>query len=111
MIPKVDNPKTLHDFRPISLCNYIYKVISKVIARRLKDVLSKHISGEQFRVLKGRQIHEAIGVAQEGLHSMKTCNLKGAILKIDLSKAYDKVSWLYIHMLLIHLGFGILGGS
>ena len=46
-------------------------------------------------------------MAQEGLHSMKTRNLKGAILKIDLSKAYDKVSWLYIHMLLIHLGFGI----
>ena len=46
-------------------------------------------------------------MAQEGLHSMKTKNIKGAILKIDLSKAYDKVSWLYIRMLLIHLGFGI----
>ena len=46
-------------------------------------------------------------MAQEGLHSMKSRNLKGAILKIDLSKAYDKVSWLYIHMLLIHLGFRI----
>ena len=69
--------------------------------------MSEHISAEQFGFLKGRQIHEAIGVAQEGLHSMKTRNLKGAILKIDLSKAYDKVSWLYIHMLLIHLGFGI----
>ena len=46
-------------------------------------------------------------MAQEGLHSMKNQNLKGAILKIDLSKAYDKVSWTYIHMLLIHLGFGI----
>ena len=46
-------------------------------------------------------------MAQEGLHSMKTHKIKGSILKIDLSKAYDKVSWLYIHMLLIHLGFGI----
>ena len=44
---------------------------------------------------------------QEGLHSIKTKNLKGAILKIDLSKYYDKVSWLYIHMLLTHLSFGI----
>ena len=54
LIPKVDNPKTLHDFRPISLCNCIYKVITKVIARRLKDLLSDHISGEQFGFLKGR---------------------------------------------------------
>ena len=46
-------------------------------------------------------------MAQEGLHSMKTRKIKGAILKLDLSKAYDKVSWLYLHMLLIHLGFGI----
>ena len=46
-------------------------------------------------------------MAHEGLHNMKTRNLKGAILKIDLSKAYDKVSWTYIHMLLTHLGFEI----
>ena len=59
----MDNPKSLHEFRPISLCNYIYKVISKVIAWRLKDLLSEHITGEQFGFLKGRQIHEAIGVA------------------------------------------------
>ena len=63
LIPKVDNPKSLNDFRPISLCNCIYKVITKVISRRLKDLLSEHISGEQFGFLKGRQIHEAIGVA------------------------------------------------
>ena len=77
LIPKVDNPKSLHDVRPISLCNYIYKMISKFISRRLRDLLSEHISGEQFGFLKGRQIHEAIGVAQEGLHSMKTHKIKG----------------------------------
>ena len=92
LIPKVDNPKSLHEFKLISLCNCIYKVISKVIARRLKDLLSKHIYSEQFGFLKGIQIHEAIGVAQEELHSMKTHKIKGAILKINLSKAYDKVS-------------------
>ena len=58
----------------------------------MKSILSEHISDEQFGFLEGRQIHEAIGVAQEGLHSLKTKRLKGAILKLDLSKAYDKVS-------------------
>ena len=92
MIPKVDNPLSLNDFRPISLCNCIYKVVSKVIARRLKSILSEHITTKQFGFLEGRQIHESIRVSQEGLHNMKTKNIKGAILKIDLSKAYDKVS-------------------
>ena len=107
LIPKIDNPSSLDDFRPISLCNCIYKVISKIIARRIKRILSSNISIEQFGFLKGRQIHEAIGVAQEGLHSMKARKIKGAVLKIDLSKAYDKVNWLFLRLLLTHLGFNI----
>jgi hypothetical protein len=62
LIPKSDNPTTFEQFKPISLCNSIYKIISKLIARRLKDILSAHISLEQFGFLGGRQIHEAIGV-------------------------------------------------
>ena len=85
----------------------IYKIVYKVIARRLKWILHQHVSGEQFGLLEGRQIHEAMGVAQEGLHSIKTKKFKGAMLKIDLSKAFDKVSWLYNRMLLTHLGFNI----
>ena len=98
---------SLDEYRRISLCNCIYKIISKTIARRIKAVLSLGVSGEQFGSLEGRQIHEAIGVAQEGLHSLKTRNTKGVVIKIDLSKAYARVCWLYLMMLLTHLGFGI----
>eukprot|EP00253_Pinus_taeda_P027005 PITA_27005 len=55
----------------------------------------------------GRQIHEAIGVAQETIHSIKQMKRKGAVVKIDLSKAYDKINWTYLRMLLTHLGFKV----
>ena len=54
LIPKSDNATSLNDFRPISLCNCVYKIISKVIALRLKTILSAHVSAEQFGFLEGR---------------------------------------------------------
>lgn len=106
LIPKQDAPKNLDEKRSISLCDCIYKLISKIISRRIKGILSKYISQEQFGFLEGRQIHEAIGVAQEAMHSIKTQKLKGVVLKIDLSKVYDQVSWIFLKLLLTHLGFG-----
>lgn len=61
LIPKVDNPSGFQNFCPISLYNRIYKIISKIISRRLKDILSRQISPEQFGFLEGQQIHEAVG--------------------------------------------------
>lgn len=92
LIPKTDNHSSFEDLRLNSLCNGIYKIIAKVISRRIKVVLSRSINPEQFGFLEGRQIHEAIGVAQGVLHSLKTKNMKGVVLKIDLSKAYDRVN-------------------
>lgn len=78
LIPKKDCSGKFEDFRPISLCNCIYNILSKIIAKRLNDFLSAHISKEHFGFLEGRQIHEAIGVAQEGLHSIKLKHMQGA---------------------------------
>eukprot|EP00253_Pinus_taeda_P001842 PITA_01842 len=62
-IPKSDKPTSFNEFRPISLCNYIYKIISKIIANHIKPFMSTHIEKEQFAFLNHRQIHEAIGIA------------------------------------------------
>jgi len=105
LIPKSDSPTSFNEFRPISLCNCVYKIIAKIIANHLKPILSRHISPEQFAFLQHRQIHEVIATAQELLHTLQTKKQKGMILKVDLSKAFDRANWLYIILLLTHLGF------
>ena len=91
LIPKKDKPWTFADFRPISLCNLLYKLIAKVIAGRLKPFLDLGISQEQYGFLKDRQISEPIGILQEVLHSVKSKNICAFVLKLDLSKAFDWV--------------------
>lgn len=105
LIPKSDTPSSFNDYRPISLCNFLYKIISKIIANCLCPILSRHIAPQQFYFLEHQQIHEAIGSVQEAIHSICTRHQKAIILKIDLEKAFNRVSWLYIKMLLIHMGF------
>ena len=70
LIPKIDLSKSFEDFRPISLCNYIYKIIGKIMFVRIRKVLGRYIYSEQFGFLHGRQIHDAIGVLQECLHTI-----------------------------------------
>ena len=104
LIPKKDKPSTFANFRPISLCNLLYKLIAKVIAVRLKPFLDTHISKEQYGFLKNRQIIDPIGIVQESLHSIKTKNLCAFLLKIDLIKAFDRVNWTFIRLILLQIG-------
>jgi hypothetical protein len=89
LISKTDSPTTFGYFRPIALCNICYKLIYKIIANRIKPILSRFISNEKLGFLKGRQIIDAIGTAQECLHSIKSKKIKVLVLKLDLKEYFD----------------------
>jgi len=92
LIPKVSKLESFHDFRPIALYNFVYKFISKIIDSWQKDKLVSSISFKQFGFLKDRLIYDIVGITQECLHTAKSKKLRSIILKLDLKKAYDKVS-------------------
>jgi hypothetical protein len=107
LIPKVNKPQNFGDYRPISLCNLCYKIISKIIANRIKPILSRSLSEEQLGFLQGRQIQDAIGIVHECLHSIKKKKSKSLVLKLDLKKAYDCINWDLLRMILIQIGMGL----
>ena len=95
-------------FRPISLCNVIYKLISKVLANRLKSLLPSIVSENQSAFQARRVITDNILMAFEILHYMKTQQNGSTCfmaLKLDISKAYDRVEWSFLECLLRKLGF------
>lgn len=107
LIPKSSAPSSFNDFRPVSLCNVIYKINAKIIANRLKSVLVEGVTKNQFGFFPGQQILDVIGTSQECLHSMKVNNIKGLMLKLDLKKAYDKVNWIFLRLILLQMGFSL----
>lgn len=107
LIPKGNNVVSVNQYKPISLCNVLYKTISKIFANKLKQILHKLISLWQIAFISGRKIQEDLFLAQEILHAMK--NKKGKTswmaLKIDMEKAYDKLEWGFLEKVLQCFGF------
>ncbi|KAA3486170.1 reverse transcriptase [Gossypium australe] len=106
LIPKKDHPEDFSQFRPISLCSVLYKLVMKVIANRFKVVFPNFISPEQAGFIAGRNISDNVIIAQEVIHSMRSrkAGKNWMAIKLDLEKAYDRISWDFIHVSLVTAG-------
>ncbi|KAA3475693.1 Retrovirus-related Pol polyprotein LINE-1 [Gossypium australe] len=106
IVPKKKNLEDFIHFRPISLCSVLYKIVMKVIANRFKVVFPDYISAEQAGFIAGRNISDNIIIAQEVIHSMRSKKegKNWMAIKLDLEKAYDRVSWNFIEVSLVAAG-------
>jgi len=108
LIPKGNAQTSMRDWRPISLCNVFYKLISKVLANRLKVILSKCISDSQSAFVSGRSILYNDMAATEVIHFMQTKTWgtdRCVAFKLDISKAYDRMDWEYLREVMVKMGF------
>jgi hypothetical protein len=107
LIPKKKDPTHPGDYRPISLCNVILKIITKTIANRIKLILPDVISPNQSVFVPGRMITDNTLVAYEVFHFFNQSNSKKGYMgiKTDMAKAYDRVEWSFLQKTLETMGF------
>ncbi|XP_074300279.1 uncharacterized protein LOC141631518 [Silene latifolia] len=108
LISKIKEATELNNYRPISLCNVVYKLISKVLVGRHKAFLDGLIKFEQSAFIPGWLTSDNAIIAFESFHFLKSHHhgRKGYMsLKLDMSKAYDRVEWVFVERVMVKMGF------
>ena len=106
LVPKKTTSAEMRDFRPIACCNVLYKVISKILANRLKVFLPRMISENQSAFVKGRLLMENVLLASELVKDYHKDSVSSrCVMKIDISKAFDSVQWPFLLQILVVVGF------
>ena len=107
LIEKKDSDRQyLSNWRPISLLNFDYKLLTKTLANRIKVVLPSIISSSQTGYIKDRSITDSVRLIQDLLHYLQIKKLPGILLMIDFKKAFDSLEWNFITRALTHFNFG-----
>lgn len=105
LISKKDNAQKIGDFCPISLIGCMYKVLSKVLANRMRKVIHLLIADCQSAFIKGRQILDGVLIANELVDDVKGKKKEALFFKVDFEKAYDSVSWGFLDFMMRKMGF------
>ncbi|XP_019183220.1 PREDICTED: uncharacterized protein LOC109178127 [Ipomoea nil] len=104
LLPKKPSPEIFADYRPISLCNFSSKLITKLMVVRMATVLPRVLSPQQSGFVAGRSITDNVLLASEMCHGLSLQN-RDIVLKLDMAKAYDRVSWFFLTSVMRRLGF------
>ncbi|KAK6150696.1 hypothetical protein DH2020_015628 [Rehmannia glutinosa] len=105
LIPKSKDANTVDNFRNIVMSNFIFKIITKILATRFGRIAGRILSPTQFGFIPGRHIHDCIALVSEGFNILHNWSDNNMILKIDIRKAFDTISWDFLLYVLHRFGF------
>ncbi|XP_026410742.1 uncharacterized protein LOC113305969 [Papaver somniferum] len=106
LIPKIKGAKNAKSFKPIGLSNFCFNIITKIITIRLSRFIHKVVSQQQYAFIKNRNIHEQVLLASELVNEISINRRGGNLgLKLDISQAYDTISWEFLYKTLKKFGF------
>lgn len=106
-IHTVESPLELDYFRPISLLDSMYKLVAKILVARLVGVMGKLISPEQLTFVKGRKLVDGVMALNEVINFSRKYKRECLIVKVDIEKSYDLVSWSFLNCMIKRFGFDV----